>query len=54
MVELWCEKCNRLMVEHNNNTHVCLGCEAMVKVKIGGLQRLRTWDAKEKSASELI
>ena len=37
MIELWCNKCNRLMVEHDaigNELHefVCINCEAHVKI----------------------
>ena len=28
-----CIKCNRLMVEHENNVHICLGCEGTVQLE---------------------
>jgi len=31
-MEVWCERCKRLMVDHPNGVFVCLGCEGQVKV----------------------
>ncbi len=35
-MDVYCEKCNRLMVPHPEGIYVCLGCESSVKVEKDG------------------
>ena len=32
-MDVYCTNCDRLMVPHTDNVHVCLGCSSRVQVK---------------------